>query len=476
MVERIHRTSRFFAVLLGCVLPHFGLCQPTDPGKAQVIVFVQPGVSEVARDFEEKHLPEIRMIADEFGAEFQIINAQEGAPEEITVTPVIVFQNTLGRSIYVGRYNLHDKIRAFIRTSQNSPQQAATFPREDVLLRKEGRTLLAAPIKVVPVEGHPPRDYNHQHFVDQARKAVADGTTGFTLASGITQQRTDRAFYMDFYPWRSRWGKLNLSVALFSQFNCDIPVYKEPGETFTGSWTNRDEVFKQAAAAMAEAINREMTSPSNGDGFDPLGEGVPVVSWEQLGLSLPKAKPEQDVQATQTSVDGKWKLQKAKPDAPPRIQFRFPAPLDNYFGEVKEVQSELDFGDSGDLSDLKGWFEADSKSVTMGEAELDHSIRGAAFLHISKHPTVRFDIDSSSDIEPSTVTVNGNLQMKEIVLPLEAELVFESKPGSDGNETLALRGTFTLPLTPFNMEGPDGPADAKDKLLFDLNLSYEQVN
>ena len=283
-------------------------CETTIPTEAQLIVFVQPGASEVVNDFETKHLPAIRKIANEIGVEFRIVDVREGAPEEITVTPIIVYQNSLGRSVYVGRYTLHEKIRAFIRSSQSSPQESALFPREDLLVRKLGRTLLAAPIKIVPVEGHVPSDYNHDELVDQARKAIADGAAGFEWTTAVAQQRTDRAFYMDFYPWRSWWGTLNLSVALFSQFNCDVPVYQEPGETFTGSWGNRGEVFKNATAAMAEAINREMASPSNGDGFDPISEDVPEVSWEDLGLSLPKSEPAIVDQATSASVIGKWEL------------------------------------------------------------------------------------------------------------------------------------------------------------------------
>lgn len=143
-----------------------------------------------------------------------------------------------------------------------------------------------------------------------------------------------------------------------------------------------------------------------------------------------------------------------------------------------KVRSELDFGDSGILTDLNGWFEADSKSVTMGEAELDHTIHGAIFLNISKHPTVRFEIESASttDSNPPAASIEGSFKMKEIDLPVEAKVDFDLMVGPTGNELLGLQGTFVLPLTPFDMEGPDGPANAKDKLLFDVNLAYERMN
>jgi len=80
----------------------------------QLIVFVQPDVSEVEKTFREHRLPEIRKLAEAMGVSVHVLDARKGSPAEVGITPLIVYQNHRGRSIYQGRTTTPQRIRNFI--------------------------------------------------------------------------------------------------------------------------------------------------------------------------------------------------------------------------------------------------------------------------------------------------------------------------------------------------------------------------
>ena len=112
----------------------------------QLIVFVQPDASEVEKAFRERRLPEIRKLAEAMGVSVHVVDARKGSPAEVGITPLIVYQNHRGRSIYQGRTNTPQRIRNFIRTSRFVPQEKEPNRREDIPILQEGR---------VPGYGHP---------------------------------------------------------------------------------------------------------------------------------------------------------------------------------------------------------------------------------------------------------------------------------------------------------------------------------
>ena len=125
------------AVAIGLIFAVSG-CRSTprrvavDPRGGVVIVFVQPGASAVDRTFQRDRLPEIRAIAEELGAALRVVDARRGAPAEVSLTPLIVYQNHRGRSIYQGRYSTAPRIRNLIRTARVAPQSDTPLVRRSI--------------------------------------------------------------------------------------------------------------------------------------------------------------------------------------------------------------------------------------------------------------------------------------------------------------------------------------------------------
>ena len=147
----------------------------------QLIVFRQPGASHVDQLFEAEQLPPMRQIAESMGVSLHVVDARQGAPPEIALTPLIVYQNHRGRSIYQGRTNTPDRVRNFIRTSRFVPQGAEPNRRSDIPVWQMGRGQIWAPLKVSSVSGTPPEDYNDQTFRAEALEAISQGFTQFKM-------------------------------------------------------------------------------------------------------------------------------------------------------------------------------------------------------------------------------------------------------------------------------------------------------
>jgi hypothetical protein len=193
-------------------------------GTEQLIVFEQPDISPVAKSFRQRHLPQIQKLAQTLGLDLHVVDAHKGSPAEIGITPLIVYQNHRGRSIYQGRTTTPARIRNFIRTSRFVPQGIEPNRREDIPIWAKGRSRVWAPLKVAPLSGTPPRNHDHKKFAAVALKSIGKGFEKFRVQKSAELGRADRGFYMDFNPWLSDDGTLYLTAVLFSQFDCKQPV------------------------------------------------------------------------------------------------------------------------------------------------------------------------------------------------------------------------------------------------------------
>ena len=164
------------------------------------------------------------------------------------------------------------------------------------------------------------------------------------------------------------------------------------------------------------------------------------------------------------------------------IQFRFPAPLDNYAGEVKSAKGEFFLAKNLKLDSAEGFTEIDTRTaITMGDPLLDEAIQGSMLLSTKNFPTARFDVEKiTGDGFPlaygrlSPATVNGIFSMKGKKTALSAKMEFEPVIGEDAKPRLLIRGAFKIDLRVFNIEGADGPAPARHMLLFDLNFILKE--
>jgi polyisoprenoid-binding protein YceI len=229
---------------------------------------------------------------------------------------------------------------------------------------------------------------------------------------------------------------------------------------------------------MENAVRNRIKDPEGGDGFDVLKPGVPVVSWKELGFPLPQPleKKERAV-PVDMKIPTTWRVSETGPDDPPLIQFRFPAPLDNYTGEVTKVRGEINLSKNASLNGATGIIEADPLSVTMGEAQLDNTIQGSLFLYTKKYPTAKFVVNLvSTDGQPlsygrlSFAEVSGTFTLKGTSYPLASKVEIEPVLGEKANPLLLVRGFFQIDLRKFDIEGADGPEPGKYTLKFDVNL------
>lgn len=444
----------------------------------QLIVFVHSGASDVDRTFRETQLPDIRKAADEMGVSFHLVEVAGGVPETVTITPLMVYQNYRGRSIYQGRTTTPSRLRHFIRTSRFIPQGEDPNRRETIPVWDAGRSKIWAPVKISSVTGTPPASYDDGAFKSEAFESIMKGLDRFALRSKVSLGRGDRGFYMDFYPWRSPDGTLFLSLALYSQFHCKEPVYVKKKDPLVGPWEERDKLFREAGRLMEEAVAKQIRLPQSGDAFDPVDRGVPVKDWNAIGFPLPP-KPPGTVghSAPALPLGNHWTVGPPGPGEPPIIQFRFPAPLDNYAGEVTAASGALTLSDGLNLDGASGYIEVDTRStITMGEPTLDEAIRGSLLLYTKQYPTSRYDIsrvtsgDKIAYGQLSPGVVSGTFTLKGKRVPLECPAEFEPIIGEEGKPRLIVRTSFSIDLREFDIEGAEGPAPARHTLLLDVNL------
>ena len=478
--SKLHRIFRYF--IISAWMTSIGHSLIADHHE-HLIVFTQTGTSDVDHTFQQQ-IPELKRIAEENQVEFKLVDVVEkGAPPEVTITPLIVFQNHVGRSIYQGRSNTLERVGNFIRTSRYVPQGKVPNTRVDIPVRRIERTRVWAPLKIAPVTGTPPGNYNHSEFETESIKALTSGFKQFKLEKRAELHRTDRGFYFDFYPWLSDDGTLFLSLAVFSQFHCKKPVFELKKEPLTGPWAERDNLFRTAAAIMEDAVAASMKNTNYGDGFDPVGPGITQKSWDELGLTLPVAdETKAHVVPANFTIPSSWILDDSATSDPPMIQFRFPPPLDNYSGTVTRGRAKIRLATQNKIEGGSGFFQADPTVVTMGEADLDDALQGSLFLDTKKFPVSSFKIESMrgdgqnlafSQVSP--VNVAGTFTLKGQSIPLSPSMEFEPIVNRDGNVRLLIRGGFEINVRNFKIEEAEGPEPANHTLLVNYHFVMRPV-
>ncbi len=449
----------------------------------QLIVFTQPDVSELAETFDLEHLPQILALAEEMGVEVKTIDAANGVPEGVGITPLIVYQNHRGRSVYQGRYTTLDRLRNHVRTSRVMPQSDALLQRNDTPVWTMANSKVAAPIKVTPLKGAVPDGFDPEAFQAEARAAITRGLAHFEPTGAVGLGRSDRMFYVDFYPYVADDGTLYIGTALFSQFHCHDPIFIRTDQPVSGPWADRDAVFTKAAAELDEQIVAHIEGSAIGDGFDPIPARVVTKSYEELGLPLPPkpAGRTVDVDLAGITLSSSWVVDDAANADQPAVQFRFPAPLELYSGEAPDLTGRIDLNDQLDADSATGAFHVAVDTVTMGESDLDAHIRSSGMLDAAGHPTSTFRFEQVN-AEPGPIafglikpiTLTGTFTMKGMAIPLEVPGQLEAFIGEDVRPRLLLTATWRIPIAnPFGLEGPEGPDEAKDHLIFNANITLK---
>jgi len=450
----------------------------------QLVVFVQPGVSDVAEAFAKGTLPAVETMAEEMGVAVERVDVTErGAPQGVSLTPYMVYQNHRGRFPYLGRFTTIDRLRNHIRTARfgGAPRDVRTrmdgVPRETL-----GRAVVGTPIKVTALTG-PGVESNRQGVVPRVELGPIAQRLGESDAVGRPK---DRLFYADFYPYLAEDGTLSVSTALFSQFHCHEPVYVS-AEPASGPAGEAERVLADAADALAAEVDRQLANPVNGDGCDPGAVDAPVPTWDELGLPLPPKPEGPQVDVADLELVRDWTVDQEAVARRPVVQFRFPEPIVGYAGEAQELTGAVTLGEGLTLADASGEFVVPVRSVTMGEPDLDSYIH-SGMLNASAQPTSRFvfeSIEVSGDgVQPAFGQVVpgklvGTFTLMDTSIELTVPVSIEAFAGDDGKPRLAFAGTWTLgPLDQrFGInDAPPGPDDASKRLKFDCYIVLKPAN
>ncbi len=463
------------------VLPASSLFSQETQAFEGLVVFAPQSDSPAMNVFRRDTLSKLPALAQDLGTDFHLVDQAFPLPPEVTSLPAIVFQNGRGRSIFQGRNTDLGKIKHFVMTSRSIPQGSEKLTYENAFVEQDGNTIITGNIKITPFTGAGFTAEELAGFNQQAAQGIVAGLTKMNLTETVALNRTDRVFYLDFYPYIAEDGSVYISTALFSLFNCHVPVADYRGNPTVGTVEDLAGAFEQAAAQLYEDLRNVQTSSTIGDGFQPVAANTATTTWDSLGLALPE-NPGGTVDLaslTQDVSNGVWELDS---EADQLIQFAFPAPLDRYQGVVKPKLASLNT--TGGLQNAAGFAEVETKSISMGESDLDFHVHYSV-IGISKFATSSFNLTSLGTDKPlkygealqtqatGTLSLVGTELPVTVLVELTPILV---GPADDlqANTRLLATASWSMPLNePFGIEGPDGPAPAKDTLNFFASLTLK---
>ena len=437
--------------------------------EGQLILFWQP----VGQEPGESEMVELLgNVAEEFGLSLDLRDLSCGAPDSLTGTPTLVFQNHRGRSVYVGRFTTPDRIRSFIRTVQRVPQVESELIREDTAVWNDGRAQIAVPLKLTELTGSVPTDFDREAFRRRVTHEIVEGMDRFSRRVRVALKRTDRSVYFDLHPYLARDGRLFLSGALYSQFHCHTPRWETPREIYSAAVTDADELFRRLGKRVQEELIAIFAESEGLDSYQSISSEVPSASWESLGLPLPPPPLETVVRRGPAALPKCWRVSSVEFSEESPVFFRFPPPLNHYFGEATGVTGELRQVADGQF---KGHFSVSTSTVTMGEPDLDYWIHGSQVLEVSKYPQASFEIVSGRVIgaiewgKSTPIEVEARFSMRGHELDVVATGSLLPRLDRLGDPELFLEGRFSIPLSsPFAIHGPDGPEEARDRLRIEV--------
>ncbi len=455
------------------IQPQHFLFNSKKENKSQLIVFYQTDNQR----FIKETLPKIKQYCTDKNIVLLEKNATEGLPLELTSTPALIFQNEKGRSIYAARYAEFSTIENFIRTSRAFPQQLSLNSKKDVLTYQNGRMKTSTVLKITPISGTVPSNFDAIAFLKKANKAIDNSMQLFDYQEKTDLQKTDRIYYLDFHPFVDKSGKLFLSYEMYSQFSCTIPVFSKIKIPLEGTLDNAETLFAQIGKTFENEIVSQLKNATNGDAYEAISDKTPIVSWQNLGLEIPNNSEMNTVSTDFSSkkLAQQWIFKGAIDKETPMMAFHFQEPLDRYAGEVKQIKGSMQLNDNQELT--KGFFEVSTSSLTMGIADFDHKIH-EKYIKVGRFPKATFSFDKQQIPltfgKTTDVNLVGEFTLMGKKIPLTMTTQLTPSIGSKGEQLLIAQATFSINITDdFGIKGPDGPDPAKKTMNFFLNFYLE---
>ncbi len=436
-------------------------------------------VSKQNKAVDQIYLEKFKTFADQ-NETYPVIRYIEadGAPEGIAVTPSIVFQNNHGHSLYYGRYRNFSRMKTFVRKSRLKHSQYSITPKKELLVWKDQRATITAPLKVTPMTGDLPSGFDQNSFSQSANVCFAKGMKHFELLPSFDQPKTNRAFYIDIHPHLSKDKTLTLKAEIYSQFNCIRSVYHSMREPLiSGKWKNRRQLLETAAELLEAEILNVIKQSADGDDFVT----IPVTTKTgNLQLDIAASVVKRNTTPLSETIPRNWKIKQTANSRVPLGAFSFLSPLDGYAGEIKQLAGNFSLNENKGLNDAEGMFSVAIKDITMGEKSFDHEVH-YKMLDIKQFPSSTFKfnrVTGGSDqlrlYREEQCTVEGTFTMKGIDIPISVPATMELRLDAEGQYLLHTVATFSLNLfDDFKVKGPDGPSPSRDVLEFVLKFDLE---
>jgi len=341
--------------------------------------------------------------------------------------------------------------------------------------------LTRAKLKITPLDGTLPNNFTQEAFSKKARKEILKGFDLFEISSKSTIRKTDRTFYLNFYPYLGSNDSLYISMEIFSMFNCVDPIYIQFDQPIKGTFKKSAKVFQQAAKYLEEEVTRQIANTAKGDAYEFVSESIVTKTWSSLNLDLP-AKPAGakivDADAYQLSTN--WKVNGPIDESTPVIQFAFLAPVDHYAGEVRTLEGGMNLAADKGFKGASGKFNAVMTSFTMGDEQLDEYV--LEYFKIDQFPQASFTFEKITEEDgpiefgkTSKIGMIGNFNFLGISETINTTAQIEPIITEDNQVRLQVYTSFRIRLKErYGIEGPDGPDPAKDTVVFYLNFLMEK--
>lgn len=399
-----------------------------------------------------------------------------GAPKEVGYTPFIVYRNHIGRKIFKGRYTSHKRLLNFIRTVRRLPIEEVNYKEENVFVWKQERSNLVLKLKITDPQGNLPKNFNANKFKKEYLKGLTKGFAPATYQKNIAVNSSDELMYCSFYPYLAEDGKVYISSEIHSHYDCHTAIYQQFETAAVGNSVS--EAFTLAAKNSLTEIQRQILESTAGDAMN-YTKNTNTVTWEALKLKPLKA-PEKSSQTAFTEIEfpTEWMVAGPLDESTPIIAFNFPAPLRHYGGELKSTTGNINLSAVQNLETATGKFVVDVASIDMGEGDLTQAVT-ESMLYVDKYPnaTLVFKKISGDDLKLSlgsitTAIVEADLTMLDKTASITTTAQFEPFLDENGALRLHIYAQFSVNDLEgsYTVAGPDGPADAKNKLLFRINV------
>lgn len=440
----------------------------------ELLIFVQP---EQQSEFTKNNLKTLTTLLKEQGIQVQQLDVSKvGAPKEVGFTPFIVYRNHLGRKVYKGRYTTHQRLLNFIRTVRRLPEAAINYQEKEVFVREYDRAALLLKPKITAPTGKT-EGLDLAKINQQALQGLEKSLENWTYNTSYAVTDGDELFYMNFYPYIAEDGKVYVSAELYAHYDCHTPIYQQYKTPAVGQ--SVETAFAQAGKDLLAEINRQLVESEAGDAMHFLSQKTKQTPWDKLPLqALQVPKRTTSSKSTTITLPQNWEMQGPVAQGAPLLSFNFPAPLRHYGGELKKVAGKISLKDPKSFAHAQGRFVVDVNSLQMGQAELDSYVKGSLLL-VNSHPeaTLIFKKVIGNDLNLqlgrlTIVQIEAELQLLGKTSQVIAQTELEPFINEEGDLLMNISTQFTLEdlLGNFEIEGPDGPKEANNKLIMQANF------